>query len=251
MTSPRTVFITGASSGIGEALAVEYGSRGAHVAIAARRSDELSRVASLIEGKGGRATCIPLDVADADAAFAAVKQAESALGGLDMVVANAGLGHEGHASRLQWPEVSRLIDVNVRGALATLVAATPIMLAQQRGHLVGVTSLAGKRALPQASVYCATKAAVSTFLESLRMDLAPAGIRVTDVQPGFVQTPINPRQNKGMPFLWQADKAARVIADRLERGPAVVSFPWPVVLATSLLRVLPTWAYHSFARLAR
>jgi NADP-dependent 3-hydroxy acid dehydrogenase YdfG len=249
--APRTVVITGASSGIGEALAVEYGSRGAHVALLARREDELARVQAVVEERGGRATAIPVDVADPDSVFAAVKRAEAALGGLDMVIANAGVGSNGHASRLQWEDVARTVDVNVRGALATLLAAVPIMLAQQRGHLVGVSSLAGKNGLPESGAYSASKAALSTFLETLRVDLRRAGIKVTDVQPGFVATPINEHAKHPMPMRWPADKAARVIARRLERAPAVVSFPWPLVLATSVLRTLPSWAYDLVARVAR
>jgi NADP-dependent 3-hydroxy acid dehydrogenase YdfG len=245
------VLITGASSGIGEALAIEYGSRGAHVALLARREDELARVAALVQARGGKATPIAVDVADPEAVFAAVKRAESALGGLDMVIANAGVGPSGHASRLRWADVARTVDVNVRGAMATLLAAVPIMLAQKHGHLVGVTSIAGKRALPQSGAYSASKAALSTFLETLRLDLSPAGIDVTDVQPGFVATPINAHSKRPMPFLWQVDKAARVIVNRLERAPAVVSFPWPLVVTTSFLRGLPAWVYDRLLRTAR
>ena len=247
----RTVLITGASSGIGEALAIEYGSRGAHVALLARREDELARVAALVQARGGKATSIPVDVADPEAVFAAVKRAESALGGLDMAIANAGIGSSGHASRLQWADVARTVDVNVRGAMATLMAAMPIMLAQQHGHLVGITSLAGKRALPQSGAYSASKAALSAFLETLRLDLGPAGIEVSDVQPGFVATPINARSKRPKPFLWPVDKAARVIVNRLERAPAVVSFPWPLVLATSFAKGLPAWAYDRVMRTSR
>ena len=244
----RTVLITGASSGIGEALAVEYGARGAHVALLARREDELARVAGLVQARGGRATLVPVDVAQPEAVFSAVKRAESELGGLDMVIANAGVGSSGHASRLQWADVARTIDVNVTGALATLCAAVPIMLAQKHGHLVGITSLAGKRALPESGAYSASKAALSTFLETLRLDLGPAGISVTDVQPGFVATPIHATQTHPKPFMWSSDKAARVIADRLQRSPAVVSFPWPLAFATSFFRGFPAWLYGPLVR---
>jgi short-subunit dehydrogenase len=248
----RTVLITGASSGIGEALAVEYGSRGAHVALLARREDELSRVAGLVGDRGGRATAIPVDVTQPAEITAAVKRAESELGGLDLVIANAGVGSTGHSSRVQWADVARTIDVNITGAFATLVAAIPIMLAQQRGHLVGVTSLAGKRALPESGAYSASKAALSTFLETLRIDLRTAGIKVTDVQPGFVATPIHAKSEPHpMPFLWPSDKAARVIASRLERAPAVISFPWPLALLTSLARSLPAWAYEPLVRASK
>src|SRR4051794_18447923 len=160
MPSPRTVFITGASSGIGRALALEYASRGAFVAVAARRRGELDALVHEIEERGGRAIAYPVDVVDADAIRDAVKKADVDLGSLDMVIANAGVGILGHASRLRWEDVTRVIDVNLRGAMATLLAAVPIMLAQQRGHLVGVTSLAGRRGLPESGAYGASKAAL-------------------------------------------------------------------------------------------
>jgi NADP-dependent 3-hydroxy acid dehydrogenase YdfG len=244
----RTVLITGASSGIGRALALEYGARGCHVALLARRQTELDAVAEGVRQRGGTATPFAVDVADAAAAAQAVKAAETALGGLDMVVANAGVGHHGHAARLKWDDVERTIDVNIKGAMATLCAAIPIMLAQQHGHLVGVTSLAGKRALPEASVYSASKAALSTFLEGLRIDLASAGIKVTDVQPGYVATPLNAKGKHPKPLIWDVEKAARVITRRLDHAPAVVSFPWPLVAATSLIRGFPAWLYDTAAR---
>jgi short-subunit dehydrogenase len=245
----ETVLITGASSGIGRALALEYASRGAHLAICARRAAELESLAVEVRELGGEAVCIPVDVCDAAAVAAAVQRADRELGSLDRVIANAGRGDTRLSTRLTWDEVASVIDVNVRGAMATLVAAIPIFLAQQRGHLVGVSSLAGSRGLPMSAAYSASKAALSTFLESLRIDLAPAGIRVTDVQPGFVATPFNDNAPYRTPFIWPADKSARHIVRRLDRSPAVVAFPWPVVFATRFARLLPAWVYDRVARM--
>jgi NAD(P)-dependent dehydrogenase (short-subunit alcohol dehydrogenase family) len=106
-----------------------------------------------------------------------------------------------------------------------------------------VTSLAGRRGLPQSGAYSASKAALSTFLESMRMDLAAAGIHVTDVQPGFVATPMTEKNTHPMPFKWTAEKAARVVATRLDRAPAMIAFPWQLALVTSISRLLPAWLY--------
>ena len=141
-----------------------------------------------------------------------------------------------------------MLRTNIEGSFATLLAAIPIMLAQKSGQLVGVSSLAGKRALPRTATYSATKAALSTFLETLRIDLAPAGIRVTDVQPGFVETPAIANAKHPMPFRWPVEKAARVIANRLERAPATIAFPWPLVALTSFARYLPAWLYDRIIR---
>lgn len=240
---PHTLLITGASSGIGRALALEYARGGARLALCARREPELESVAAEVRSLGGAALCIPVDVRDTAAVGDAVRRADRDLGSLDMVIANAGRGDTKLGTLLTWDDVGPVIDVNVRGAMATLVAAIPVFVAQQRGHLVGVSSLAGIRGLPTSAAYSASKAALSAFLESLRIDLARAGVRVTDVQPGFVATPINEHAKHPMPFRWPVTKAARHIARRLERAPAVVAFPWPLVVATRVARVLPSWLY--------
>ena len=248
---PRTALVTGATSGIGRALCLELASRGVHVALAARREGELERAVHEIEARGGRALPRMVDVSDAAAVEDAVKRADRELGSLDLVVANAGDGTTGHASTLRWEDVARVVDVNVKGAMATLVAAIPVMLAQQGGHLVGVSSLAGRRGLPQSGAYGASKAALSTFLESLRIDLAASGIKVTDVRPGFVATPMTAGIDHPMPLLWQPDHAARVIVDRLARAPAVIAFPWPLAALTALSRLLPAWIFDRIVRAGR
>jgi NAD(P)-dependent dehydrogenase (short-subunit alcohol dehydrogenase family) len=192
--------------------------------------------------------CVPLDVTDVGAVADAVKRADRDLGGLDMVIANAGRGDTKLASRLTWSDVGPVLDVNVSGAMATLVAAIPVLLARKKGHLVGVSSLAGSRGLPTSAAYSASKAALSVFLESLRIDLAPTGLRVTDVQPGFVATPINENAKHPMPFRWPVEKAAAHTARRLESAPAVVAFPWPLVLVTRFGRLLPPWLYDRIVR---
>lgn len=247
---PGTVLLTGASSGIGRALAIEYARRGARVLAVARREAELSALCDQIAATGGHAEHMVCDVADPDAAREMVAKAEAQLGSLDMVIANAGVGYATHAARLSVEDVVRTIDVNVRGAMATLVAAIPIMLAQKHGHLVGVTSLAGRRALPGAGAYSASKAALSSFLETLRIDLAPAGIAVTDVQPGFVDTPMTKENKFPMPFMWDSTKAARVIADRLERAPRVIAFPLPLDFLTRLSPLIPFPLYAAITRMS-
>jgi NADP-dependent 3-hydroxy acid dehydrogenase YdfG len=245
---PSTILITGASSGIGRALAVEYARGGARIALCARREAELQAVAAQVRELGGQALVLPADVSDVDAAAEAVRKADQDLGSLDLVIANAGRGGATLATRLTWQDVGPMLDLNVRGALATLVAAIPVMLAQKGGHLVGVSSLAGVRALPAAATYSASKAALSTFLESLRIDLHPTGIRVTDVQPGFVTTPATEGATHPMPFLWPVDRAARHIVRRLEKAPPLVAFPWPLVVATRFARLLPPWIYDRVMR---
>ncbi len=248
MSRPSTVFITGASSGLGRALAYEYAAGGAQLALAARRADELEVTLQGVRQRGGSGLILPLDVTVPAQVREAVEYADRELGGLDMVVANAGFGDLHHASRVQFSDIAPMIRTNVDGAMATLLAAVPIMMARSSGHLVGISSLAGRRALPESAAYCASKAALSAFLESLRIDLHRAGIRVTDVQPGFVATAQTSHGKHPTPFLWSPERAASVIARRLERAPAVVAFPWPLALLTSLGRRLPAWLYDRVVR---
>jgi short-subunit dehydrogenase len=248
---PHSILITGASSGIGRALALEYARGGADLVLCARRTHELETLATDVGALGGKATCIPLDVCDAEAVIDAVRRADRDLDGLEMVIANAGRGGSLHSSRLGWQDVAAILDVNVRGAMATLVAAIPIFLAHQGGHLVGISSLAGRRALPASAAYSASKSALSTFLEALRIDLSPAGVLVTDVRPGFVETSVLADKTHPTPLRWPVDKAARHIAHKLERAPAVIAFPWPLVLATSIGRMLPASIYGRLVRSAK
>jgi NAD(P)-dependent dehydrogenase (short-subunit alcohol dehydrogenase family) len=247
---PRTVLITGASSGIGRALALEYGRHGAHVALAARRREELAAVAREVEAKGGKASVYPVDVSDAAAIAEVVRSADRDLGSLDMVVANAGVSVSANATALKWEEVERVLDVNVKGAFATLMAAIPVFMSQQRGQLVGVSSLAGRRGLPFFGPYSASKAALSVFLETLRIELGPMKIRVTDVQPGFVDTPIVLKGQHPTPFMWPADKAARYIVRRLAKAPATIAFPRTLAGLASLAPHVPSWVWDPLTRLA-
>lgn len=244
--TPKTVFLTGASSGIGRAMAFEYARKGVRVALVARRKPELDDAAQQIRSRGGVAVPIVADMADVAQIESALAQANEELGGLDMVIANAGTGSPKHATKLTVADVVRVVDLNVRGAFVTLVAALPYLLERKRGHLVGVSSLAGRRGLPQSGPYSASKAALSTFLETLRLDLAGTGVRVTDVQPGFVDTAMS-RATATRPFLWTAEKAAKKIVAELKHGPAVYAFPLPVSAAITASRMLPDGLVSYFA----
>jgi len=245
---PRTVFITGASSGLGKALSLELAAQGAFVAVAARRLPLLEDVASDIRARGGRALAIALDVRDRGAVREALHRASGEMGSLDMVIANAGVGTSGDARSLGWADVEEVLAVNVAGALATLVEAIPLMLAQERGHLVTVSSLAGRRGLPRAGAYGASKAALSAFAETLRLDLSASGIRVTDVRPGFIDTPATRGAGHPMPMKWPVDRAARAIVRALGRQPRVITFPWPLALLTALGRGMPAFLYEPLMR---
>lgn len=234
----KTAFITGSSSGIGEGLARRLARRGVHVGLAARREDRLRAIADDIEASGGRASVFPLDVSDPDVVTQTVQRADDELGGLDLVVANAGVTLGRWGGKATYDQFAKVIDVNVRGAAATLVAVLPRMVERKRGHIVGVSSLAKYRATPKMASYSASKAFLATFLEGLRIDLQSVPIHVTDIRPGFVKTDIVDGM-KSMPFLIEVDQAV----DYMERGilarRRVVEFPPQMAAIAHGMGVVP------------
>jgi short-subunit dehydrogenase len=142
-------------------------------------------------------------------------------------------------SRLSWETIEPMVRVNFDAAVATLTAVLPRMLERRRGHLVGVSSIAGYAALPRSSMYCATKAGLAMFLEALRLDLIGTGVHATSINPGFVRTPMTDLNEFPMPFMMEVDAAADLIVRRLKKAPAIIDFPTPLVAAMRLLRILP------------
>lgn len=236
------VFITGASSGIGEALAVYYAAQGARLGLAARRGEAL---AALNERLGGSHACYPLDVTDAPALHAAALDFIGRSGAPDIVIANAGVSagtlteHEEDLAVFR-----RIMDINVFGMAATFAPFIPAMQAASgERRLVGIASVAGIRGLPGAEAYSASKAAAIAYLESLRLEMRPCGIKVVTIAPGYIETPmteINPYQ---MPFLLSAERAAAAFAAAIARGTSYTVIPWPMGVVAKLLRLLPNWAY--------
>jgi len=224
--------ITGASSGIGLELARELSRRGWELVLLARRVE-------LIE-KLPRSEAIACDVTDAAAVRAAVQQAG---GVFDLAVANAGVSIPVHAVNFNLADAEQIIRVNVLGMMYLFDAVIPAMIERRSGRFAGVASLAGLRGLPASGPYSASKAAMQTFLEAARIELAPHGVGVTIVNPGFVATPMTDKNSFRMPFLMTAERAGRIIADGLERGKRVVEFPRPTSLVMRLVRQMPDALY--------
>jgi NADP-dependent 3-hydroxy acid dehydrogenase YdfG len=184
----KTAAITGASSGIGEATALALAGAGASVALGARREDRLSALAERISSGGGKALALPVDVADEDSARSFVERAHSELGGLDILINNAGvmlLGPVEGAPTEQW---RTMVNVNLLGLLYCTHAALPLMREAGSGHIVNISSVAGRSANAGSAVYNLTKFGVGAFSEALRQEVSPAGIRTTIIEPGFVDT---------------------------------------------------------------
>lgn len=233
----KAVLVTGGSSGIGRAIAVAVAAAGGRVGIVARRNDLLDEAAGDIRRAGGVVATAACDAADHRAIAVAVAALEATLGPTDVAIACAGIHRE------TWPldadKARRVIDVNVGATVGLMAAVLPGMLDRGRGHLCGVASIAAAIGLPGNAAYCASKAALVAFLESLRVDCGPRGVRVTTACPGFVDTPMVTDEERARGGLMTADEAAWRILRAIEHGRAEVWFPWHTAVAARVVRSLP------------
>jgi short-subunit dehydrogenase len=237
----QVAVITGASSGIGWALAKELAGQGCHVGLLARRKEQLEKLAEEIRQAGGTAAVTAADISDRAQTLAAVEELRGKLGPVDLLVANAGVGAPTLLEPLNVTDVEKMFRVNLFGVIYSIEAVLPEMLRRGKGHVAAVSSAAAFKGLPGESAYCASKAAVNTYLEGLRIQLRGKGIAVTTICPGFIQTPMTAVNKFHMPWLMTAEKAARKIARALRRRRKLYTFPWQMALLMKVTRWMPDW----------
>ncbi len=238
----KNALITGASSGLGRGLAAWFAQAGVRVYAAARRIDQLD---ALRAEAGDHVIPFPLDVARADETHERVKQLDVDCGGLDLVVANAGVGEETAIERLEWERVRHMLDVNVTGAVATLVAPLPAMVARGRGHLVGVSSLAATVPVPRHSTYSASKAFLAMWLGGIRNDVKGVGVHVTSIHPGFVKSEMTAKNTTRMPFLLETADAVERMARAILRKDRTFAFPWQMRTLATVASGMPPALRHA------
>jgi short-subunit dehydrogenase len=232
--------LTGASSGIGRALAVRLASDGYRMGLIARRGELLESLAREIAEAGGTAAAAVADVGDRDVLRRAIAEIEGRLGPVEVMVANAGYGAPTRLDPLNIDEVEQTFRVNLMGVVYAIEAVLPGMLARRRGHVLAISSLAGEKGLPGESAYCASKAAVNVYLEGLRIALRGRGVVVTTVCPGFVRTAMAPMDAAATPFLMSAEAAAARIARLIaRRRGGVCRFPRRMAMLMALIARLP------------
>lgn len=238
---PLRVVISGASSGLGLALAKHYLQQGAHVAACARRADLLQ---TLAEQFPGQVSCYALDVRDAPALQSAAQDFITRVGLPDIVIANAGVSS---GTLTEYAEdihaFQQVMDINVMGVVKTFQPFIAAMREAGNGILVGVASVAGFRGLPGASAYSASKAALISYLESLRVELHGSGISVVTLCPGYIETPMTAINPYTMPFILPADEAALRIARVIKARKVFAVVPWQMGLVGHVLKRLPHWLY--------
>lgn len=240
MKEPRSILITGASAGIGEALARAYARPGVALALTGRNADRLNYVAAACRTAGAEVQTAVLDVADEPAVRSFVEAADRRAP-LDLVIANAGMTGGVAAGEAIEPigDVARMMSVNFIGACNTLHPIIPAMLARGRGQLAMVSSLAGLRGMPYSPTYCASKAALKTYGDALCACLSPHGIEVAVVLAGFVNTNFSRHVSGPKPLQWTAERAAAVIQKGLSNGRTLIAFPFLLYVGIRILAALP------------
>jgi short-subunit dehydrogenase len=239
----QTIMITGSSSGIGRALALQLASEKNRLILVARRREELQKVKDECLKNGAVAVEILLcDVSDPDNAREIVHTAEVLFNGIDVLVVNAGISRHLDADKLTWEHFKAIYDTNVYGAVSMVIAAIPKMLAQGHGQIIGVSSIAGFRGLPSSAAYSSSKSALTSFLEAIRIELAPR-IAISVVSPGFVKTALTEKNKFPMPFLMTPEKAARIISRGIHKKKRHIAFPWVMVGVMRFLQILPASLY--------
>ncbi|MGD9804193.1 MAG: SDR family NAD(P)-dependent oxidoreductase [Hyphomicrobiaceae bacterium] len=235
------VVITGASSGLGAALAAQYAARHARLSLMGRNRDRLEAVQALAAKTGGRAECFYGDVRESESMRETLIRIDDNQA-VTLIIANAGIGGAYALSTREGELASvarNLISTNVLGVINTITPLLPRLIARRHGHIVIIGSIAGFTALPETPAYCASKAAVHIYGTALRRNLLGSGVDVTVVSPGFIATPMSASLPTPTPFLAPAERAASRIVQAIDKRKRELSFPWPLTWAARLDRWLP------------
>lgn len=249
MQATPTVFITGASSGLGRALAQEYAAQGACLALLGRRQEELQALADSLPGSH---RVYVADVRDRDALHQAAQDFLQFTGQkIDVVIASAGISAGTLTEETQdFAVFKAIVDINLLAMVATFEPFIATMKTAGKGSLVGIASVAGIRGLPGAGAYSSSKAAVIAYCESLRLELSLYGVSVVTITPGYIRTAMTAHNPYSMPFLMPAEDFARKARKTIEQGASYRVIPWPMGIVSRLMRLLPNWLYDRLARRA-
>ena len=234
----QVAFITGASSGIGYELALELAARGYSLAVAARRSELLDRLVERVHQHGVGAISLVCDVGDQKQVKRAIAETIERCDRIDLAVLSAGIGGPTDSINFTAEKFEKVLRTNLLGVAYCLEELIPLMKRQRRGTIAALSSLAGDRGIPGSAGYCATKAGLSTLFDGMRVELREHGIRLVTIEPGYVLTPMTEKFG-ALPFLMQADEAARLIIKRIEEGDRVIRFPLAASIVMKLMRILP------------
>ncbi len=241
--SNPVAFVTGASSGLGRGISLSLAREGYAVGVFARRRPELESLAVEILDAGGRAQVLEGDVTDRSSVTRAIQTLERGFGPIDLVIANAGIGGRRTRGTIESDDVEQVLRVNFLGAVYCVEAVLPRMRERRQGHVVCVSSIAGYGGLPTAAAYSASKAALTNYFESLRIDLRGSGVDVTVLMPGWVRTAMTATHADERPFLLECDEGVEAMLRAIQRRKRSHTFPWPVAWAARAGRLMPRALY--------
>lgn len=237
------IFLTGASSGIGQALAKEFAANGATLGLVARREDKLKELIAELPNPELH-TAIVCDVTDRDRLIEEARKFDEACGGVDIAVACAGISV---GVKTQYREdldvFDKVFDTNVFAMASTFHAFIDPMIKRKRGTLVGIASVAGIRGLPGSEAYCASKSAAITYCESLRVEMQKYGVKVVTISPGFVKTPLIAHNPYKMPFIMEPEAFAKEAVKVIMVGKKYATIPWEMGVLSKILRLIPNWLF--------
>ncbi len=243
----KVILITGASSGIGYNLALQLAKEKCSLALLARRKDVLDNLAGSLRKSGCKASAFECDVTDLSSVNKAFSQVKKEFGRIDIAVLNAGVSGRSSVKKFDAGSAAETINVNVNGIINCFNEILPYFLNERKGMIVGISSLADGRGFPKSGVYCASKAAASIFLESMRAELKAFGIKVITVKPGFVKTPMTDKNDFKMPFLMSPEKAVKIIISGIKKEKRIIQFPLFTVLGSKLLKYMPDALFEKIA----
>jgi len=243
----KVVLITGASSGIGRGVALEIAARGARLGLLARREELLNETVAEARAKSVKAIAVTADVRDVKAVREAADRVRRELGPIDILIANAGIGTTDHVLRLTPEHTANVMSINLLGAVNSVAAVLPEMVERKQGRLVAISSLAAYRGLAKSAAYCASKAALSAYFESLRIDLRGTGVGVSVIHPGFIKTDLTSGREAKMPYLMELDDGVRKIVSAIEREKKSYAFPWQLATIVRAGLIMPAAMYDWIA----
>jgi len=244
----NNIILVGASSGIGLELAKQLAKENCNLALLARRKDAIDEQVKYFGDFLGKIVSIKCDVTKKEEVNFAVAEAKNSLGTADVLIYNSGVSFPQNLKNFNSASAEETFKTNVIGFFNFCEVLIPEMIDNKKGLIVGVSSLADGRGFPKSGTYCASKAAMTVFLESLRTELKKYGVKVITVKPGFVKTPMTDKNNFKMPFLMPVEKAAKIILNGIKKEKRIVQFPLPTMIGSKILRALPDPIFEKIAK---
>lgn len=244
----KTILITGASSGIGKALAIKLSDEDVNLILVARRLDLLEEIKKEFEGKKCSLLILQCDVSNKINVTDTYKEIKKKFEHIDLVILNAGAGHYMNVRNYNSEFAEKIYGTNLLGMIYWIEQLLPDFLSRKSGTIAGVSSLSDNRGYSGSSFYTSSKAAVTNYLEGLRLELYYYGVKVVTIRPGFVETPMTSGNKFNMPYLMSSEKAAGIILDGIKKEKRLIQFPWQMVLLTNLVGILPGWFYECLAK---